>query len=183
MTLLLNNKPFHFTPTDVPCMIHGKEKSGASHFTMAVILDLLQQGHKVIFYSAYKAAREFLLDHVSADDVCVISEPLMLHNSEKLLIPMSGEQELFMNVLQNRGDSEYIIVVKNVEELNPEYVEVVLTHKKIVVSGDCGGLMPLKDHLFNAHILFSDIAEFTQGNVLLEQYQGYFVGKGVVSLK
>lgn len=164
-------------------MIHGKEKSGASHFTMAVVLDLLQQGHKVIFYSAYKAAREFLLDHVSADDVCVISEPLMLHNSEKLLIPMSGEQELFMNVLQNRGDSEYIIVVKNVEELDEEYLEEVLSYRRSIVSGDCSEPMLLKDHDLRTRILFTDLSEFTQDIAQLEQYQGYFVGKGVVSLK
>ena len=185
--LLLDNKPFHLSLENLPCMIHGRGKTGASFFTMNVVLDLLEQKHKVIFYSAYQAARDFLTENVPAENLRIITSPSQFDENTQLLIPMSGEKELFMELLRHRGDTEYIFVIKNIEELDKETVKEILTYENIIVSGGCGDAEfsdLLTSHPYNAQIIFSDIKEFApKEDITLGQYQGYYMGKGIVGLQ
>lgn len=185
--LLLNNKPFHLSLENLPCMIHGRGKTGASFFTMNVVLDLLEQKYKVVFYSAYQAARDFLTENVPGENLSIITSSSQFDENKQLLILMRGEKDLFMELLRHKGDTEYIFVIKNIEELDKETVEEILTYTNIIVSGDCGEAVfshLFKDHAFKAHIFFSDIQEFVpEEDITLQKYQGYYIGKGMVGLQ
>lgn len=181
MPLLLNNQLFHLAISDLPCIIHGRGKTGASFFTMNLVLDLLDEGHSVIFYSAFTAARDFLVKNVAAERLSVINNESQFDDNQQLLIPMSGDVNTCMKLLRHRGNNNHIFVVKNIEELEPLIVEEILRYKNVVVSGDCGA-KELKDHPFNSKIVFSDFHEFTHEQYVFDQYQGCYVGKGIVSV-
>lgn len=187
MSLLLNKTPFHLTPQDLPCMIHGVGKSGASFFTMNVVLDLIDQGHTVIFYSAFRAARDFLTENIPEEKYAVIESQDQFSSTKQLLIPMSGEKELFMDLLRKRGDSEYLIVVKNIEELSQDIVREILTHKNVIISGGCGDTKfsnLILDHQYASRIFFSDLNVFLPHEQIdLKMYEGYYEGRGTVFLQ
>lgn len=185
-TLLLNHEEFHLTPQDLPCMIHGTGKSGASFFTMNVVLDLIDQGHKVIFYSAFHMARDFLTENVAEEKYEVVESRDQLSSTKQLLIPLSGEKELFIDLLLEKRNSEYIIIVKNVEELSREMVREILKHKNVIVSGGCGDKKfsnLIVDHSYASRIFFSDLHEFLPNEKIeLDTYEGYLEGRGTVTI-
>lgn len=50
--IILNNKKFRVSSSDLPSLVHGKQGSGASLFTVTIATQLQQQGNKTIFLSA-----------------------------------------------------------------------------------------------------------------------------------
>lgn len=183
--LILNKEVFDVNSCKLPCIIHGEEKSGASFFTMQWTKELVEAGHKVLFYSAFPQAKEFLLSECS-DKAKVIESP-DFETDTQLIIPESGNKDLFAELLTDDRVYEYVIVIKNIEELELEMLIDLLKIKNVVISGNWPHSYmkeALRTDTVPSRIYFSDLGGFLlDKHIELGKYQGYFVGKGRVGVK
>lgn len=183
--IILNKEIFDVSSCELPCLIHGENKSGASFFTMKWTKELVEAGQKVLFYSAFPQAKEFLLSECP-DEAVVIKKP-EIEPDTQLIIPESGNKKLFADLLNNKAIYEYVIILKNVEELELKTLKNVLKMQKVVLSGNWPHEYmkeALKIGTIPSRIYFSDLGGFLlDKHIELGKYQGYFVAKGRVGIK
>ena len=134
----LNQKNYHFTEKDLPCLVHYAQGTGGSHFTMTMIADLFMSGSKILFLTAFPMARENFMKQVSGyeDKVVYVTKGNQLDHHKQAIIIESGNQELFLEALNISDIQERVILIKNFEVFDNETIQKATLHNKIIISGD-----------------------------------------------
>ena len=152
---------FIFDSSNLPLLIHGENKAGASLFTVTVAANLFAQGEKIIFLSGYPMAREEFFKQVGVN--------------QQVPFFIKDELSQFIEAIKNSPDiKERIIIIKNVELFSEEIFDLVSSFPKIIISGDinqCSFKSEILDMTFNSKVFFSPL-ENTQLPEL-EKYQGF----------
>ena len=124
----LDNTEFQFDESLLPCLITGACGSGVSYFSISVVGNLIQQGKKIIFFTAFPAAREELYAQIGHSNTFEVKNEWDMENmpKNKSIIVKSGDIILWQKVIQNINPIEdYIIFVKNIEEYNETVLRMV----------------------------------------------------------
>jgi len=177
MDILINKEKFNFTENDFPMLIHGRCKTGASHFSVCLAANLTKNNMKVIFFTAYPEAKDEFRKEINNDETNAI-------------IINSGEEEVFIETLKNVPDlSERVILIKNIENYTSKLFEVVRRSKFVIFSGDmdkCEFVDELIKKDFNTKIFFSQLEKYPQDGLEdLLKYHGKIISKiheGTISL-
>ncbi len=135
----LDNEEFNFNESLLPCLITGAAGSGVSYFSITMVGNLIQQGKKMIFFTAFPVAREELYAQIGRDSTFEIKSELDIGSipEGKSIVVKSGNIHLWQQVIESiKNIDEYIIFVKNIEEYNETVLRVVGDNKKIIMSGN-----------------------------------------------
>ena len=193
--ILLNKEVFHFTENGLPCLVHYKNKTGGSHFTVTLVADLFLQGSKILFLTAYPMAKDNFLEQVKGKekDIIFIEEVSDLKDSEnyQAIILKSGDEKLYLDVIKVIPDiNERVVLVKNFEIFTEETIEKTLQMKKIILSGDIDkspSKKQISDKLYQTTISFSQPDTAVDFKTpILEKYSGYLETtdkEGLVQIK
>ena len=169
MDVLLNNKKINFSPSDLPILISGKEKTGSSFFTVCLLANLLKDGHKVILFSAHSAAKEEFRNQIKT-------------NSENAMIIYSEDENDFINIIKNIPDlSERVVLIKNIDAYSQKLLEAIKNLKLIIFSGDldnCQFADELLKNKIGTKIFFSySKKDPIEGLESLPKYSGKIISK------
>ena len=139
--ILLNKKIFHFSEDNLPCLVHYKEKTGGSHFTISLVVDLFLQGSKILFFSKYHMAKDNFLEQTKEKESKIFfiekKEDLVGAEKHRVIILKSGDEDLYMEALKSLTDlKERVVLVKNFEIFTKNILNSSLLLKKIILSGD-----------------------------------------------
>lgn len=191
-SLFLDSELFQPNSALLPCLIHWAHKSWASFFSICFVASLIESGKKCIFYTAFPMAKEAILSMIPADCFVHITDETDLTQipSDKSLLLESGNQTLLKKVIRSLEQlDEYIVFIKNVEELEVATFSIVMHHPLLVASGSveqCIYPEILVELQRTSHILFSPASAL--GNITLpplQQYEWYLESgtmKGIVSV-
>jgi hypothetical protein len=193
--LLLNKKEFHVTVEDLPILIHGKNMTGSSLFTVSLVADLYNQGSKIFFLSGYHMARDEFLEQTNnlCNGIFLTSntETIPEVQKKRIIFIRKEDPDWFIKVVQVLSDiEERVILVKNIDLFPEEVFDAVVNKSKLIISGDidkCSYRDKLISKSYSTKILFSK-PKVDLGVTLpfLKQYEGYLSSKnetGVVSLQ
>jgi len=172
MNILIDDQELNFAKDDFPMLISGTDNTGTSFFSICLLANLLNSGLKVLFFSAYSAAKEAFKKHIV--------------NEEKAIIIESGEESAFIYKIKNTTDlSDRIILIKNIETYSPKIFEAVKDLKLVIFSGDldkCHFTDDLIKKDFATKIFFSQSDKYPQigldnlpryrGKIFSNKYQG-----------
>lgn len=177
MNILLDNKKVKFNKLDMPLLIHGAEKTGASFFSICFLANLLKDGTKTILFSAYPMAKEEFRKQISG------------YEKDAIIID-SGDEKVLIEMLKNIQDlKERVFLVKNIDNYSTNLFDAVKDLGLVIFSGDldkCQFADSIIDKKLTTKIFFSSSEKYPQyelGN--LPKYHGKVVGdinNGVVSL-
>jgi hypothetical protein len=174
--ILLNGKPSEILETYLPLLIHGKDGSGASFFTITLTASFLNSGSKVIFLCGYKMAQDELIKQIPN-----ISE-------ENFLLYTKDQAEEFINTLSMiENTTERIIIIKNIELFAEDIFDQISSYQKIIISGDineCVYKEKIMNKPYEGIILFSNLNKISLPP--LEKHKGYLKsksGEGLISLE
>ena len=112
--IILNNVPFECDIKDLPLLVHGKEGSGASLFSILVAVSLCRMGRPLFFWSAYPMAKEEFRKEFGEDvEMHSIQQASEITDAEPQIIVMeNGDPEQLIAALP-KIDSNRILFVKN----------------------------------------------------------------------
>jgi hypothetical protein len=196
MKILLNNKEFHFSEADLPLLIHGAHKAGASLFSVTVAVQMFLIGKKLLFFTAYPMAREEFMAQIAGSgkekDVFYLEREGDIAKASEFcaVIVKSGDSELCLKAFRElSGIKDRVVLVKNIESvLTGALFSAVKGHDKLILSGDLDGvsfageITPLG---FRSKVFFSKPAVDTGISVPdLEKYVGFMSGRenGLITL-
>ena len=178
--ILLNNKRFHFSKDDLPCLIHYIQGTGGSHFSVTMMADLFLNGGKILFLTAYPMAKDNFMNQVIGHEknVIFVKQKDQLKTNKQTIVIESGNQNLFLEALNYLDDiDERIIFIKNFEEFDKNILLKSTDKQKLIISGNLD-TSSIKKELLNKQ--FKTIIQFSQSKFLkpicpdLEKYTGCF---------
>ncbi len=166
-TVLLNSERRAFTRADLPLLVHGKEGSGASLFTIVLAADLARAGEQIVLWSAYPMAKRALEEELGED----VFNVTMLAEGERALM------EALPSVSVGR-----ILVVKNCETLSTSALEAVTGLPTVIASGDLDAVKASAWDGFRTKVLFSPGLHPVAAMPPLAKYEAFLMGatEGVV---
>ena len=187
--ILLNNQIYQIKENDLPCLITYTEKSGGSHFSVSMIVDLFLQGKKILFLTAYPMAKDNFLEQTKGheENTIFVTEQAQLDTTSQAIILESSNEALFLQALKKLNDlDERIILVKNMEVFSQSVFDACLNKQKIILSGNidkCVAKKQIAAKKFNTIVAFSQ-AEINLNIDLppLEKYTGYWQGQEISGL-
>jgi hypothetical protein len=180
--ILLNNETCHFNEADLPCLITYAPKTGGSHFSITMVVDLFLQGSKILFLTAYPMAKENFLEQVGEDHskIIFVNSPDDLEKAKdfQVIILESGNENLFLEVSKILPDlKERVILIKNMEVFSEKVFEVCVNLEKVILSGDIDTTLD-KERISKKD--FKTIIAFSKPEIdlpieipTLEKYVGY----------
>lgn len=157
--ILLDRKEITLSTESLPMLIHGKEGSGASLYTICLASKWFTQGNEVLFLCGYPMAEEEFEREVT-----------MKHDTAKFFTKEKINE--FTAALKAASDNT-IIFVKNIELFDENLFSLINSNRNIIISGDVEN-SSLKNTLlaknFKTGIYFSPL----EGKSLLltQKYQG-----------
>jgi len=162
--ILFNKEVFHFNEDGLPCLVHYKEKTGGSQFTVTLIADLFLQGSKILFLTAYPYAKDNFYEQTSGMESKIFfvekKEELAEAQNYQAIILKSGDGDLYLEALKNLPDlSKRVILIKNFEIFDQNILDSSIMLEKIILSGDIDKSVAKKqigDKLYKTAILFSN---------------------------
>lgn len=160
-TILLDEQPINtFDISSMPMLIHGKEGSGASLYTIAVAANWYMQGSHVLFLCGYPMAEQEFDKQVGS-----AQNDARFYTQDKL--------SEFISVMGTVANNT-LVVVKNIELFDKDTFLLIHRHSKLIISGDIEETSfkdELLHHPFMTKIYFSELhgADVPQ----LEKYSGY----------
>jgi hypothetical protein len=164
----------NLVPESLPMLIHGKEGSGASLYTVCVAAKWFSQGYKILFLCGYKKAEEQFAQQVGSD-----YKNITFYTKEKV--------EEFITALKQNLSDKTIVIIKNIELFGAEVFEAINEIELIIVSGDVEE-SSLKERLLNkkfaTKVFFSPLKGI--GLPELKNYQGFVISddfKGITQLQ
>lgn len=171
MKILLNNSEYNFKTSELPCLIHGEEGSGASLFSISLMANFFEQNEKILFICAFPHAKEEMEKQTN-----VIGGVNIIY--------ITGQEEpQISKIIDTISDiDERVILLKNIETFPTSVFEKLKSHKNLVLSGDLNKCEFKEEILkldFKTKIMFSD------SDVELQKYEGYLSGEqtGIVKLR
>ncbi|MFZ4631803.1 MAG: hypothetical protein ACOYL8_01180 [Patescibacteria group bacterium] len=177
MNILVNNQETNFSSGDFPILISGAEKTGTSFFSICLIANLLNSGKKVIFFSAYPAAKEAFREQI-------------INNEDNAIIIESGEEQDFLDTIEKIENLDgRVILIKNMENYSEKIFEAVKDLKLVIFSGDldkCSFADKLLEKNCVSRIFFSQPKRYPlEGTQALPKYSGIIISEnynGVIKL-
>lgn len=178
MKILINNKEVVFNKEDFPMLINGADKSGASLFSISLLVNLFQNGEKVLLFSAFDPAKEEFRKQIAG-----------FINDDALIIE-SGDEENFIKELDNINDlSERIVLCKNIENYSSNLFNKLKGQELVIFSGDidkCEFDEQLANKDLKTKIFFSYPGKIEIANKIdLPKYKGLVISQkynGIISL-
>lgn len=192
----MDKKEFHFSEADLPLLIHGAHKTGASFFTVTVAVQMFLAGKKLLFFTAYPMAREEFMTQISGSgkekDVFYLEREEDIEKASDFctVIVKSGDSELCLKAFRTLPDiKDRVVLVKNIESiLTKALFSAVKGHNKLILSGDLDGvgfageITPLG---FKTKIFFSKpVVDVGVKVPDLEKYVGFMASRenGLITL-
>lgn len=184
MNICVNGKLAAFNHKDLPMLVSGKDKSGASFYTIALAASFYKAWKKMIFFCAYPMGVEELMNQINnSDDIEYVtkqSKPL----NKRLIIIKPGDQQLFSWVLGQLDDlDKRFIIIKNIEN-HSLALSKVLFKKNIILSGNidaCPEASILREKEFSTTIYFSRPGDVNNDWQEPEKYHGIIYHKKLSS--
>lgn len=193
--IFLNKQAINFNESDLPCLITYADKTGGSHFSITLVVDLFLKGSKILFLTAYPMAKDNFLKQIGQDHSKVASvtsvEALEKVKDSQVIILESGNEALFHEAVKMLPDlKERIILVKNMEVFGKAVFDICLNLEKIILSGNidmCADKERVSKKDFRTIIAFSKPEISLPIDVpALEKYTGFLLGDhkmGVVGIQ
>lgn len=184
--ILINDRIYRVKENDLPCLITYTEKSGGSHFSISMLVDLFLQGQKILFLTAYPMAKDNFFEQIKGHEnkTYYITVEQQLDEKNQAIILESGNETLFLQALKKLDDlDERIILVKNMEVFSQAVFDACLDKQKIILSGNidkCLAKQQIAAQKFNTIVAFSQ-PEINLDLDLppLEKYTGYWQGREI----
>ncbi len=149
----------------LPMLIHGKEGSGASLYTICLAVKWFTQGSKVLFLCGYPMAQQEFEQQIGATD-----HDVKFFTKEKV--------NKFIKELTDINNHT-IIFVKNIELFDTRLIEKIKNISNLIISGDIdksdnkSELLSIK---FQTEVYFSSLDDIEIPE--LEKYHGHFISNG-----
>ncbi len=148
---------------NLPYLVIYGEKSGGSHFTITLMVDLYKSGDKILFFTAFPMAKDNFLEQIGGvnGDVAFVNsvEDLENHKESRAIILDSGNESLFTDAVRLLPDvNERIILVKNIEAFSARVFEACLPLDNIVLSGyidACVSKDEIMEKKYNSMVVFT----------------------------
>lgn len=179
--ITLDNKPFKFTESFLPCLITWADKSWASFFSICLISNLIQQWSETIFFTAFPMAKEELLNQIWNEKLYEINKKSDIRTipNDKSIIIQSWNERLFQQTIENiKNLNEYIIFIKNIEEYDESILEWIPENQKIILSWNLDNCK-FKDKILNrkreSKIIFTVPKDSNIQIPKLEKYESYIL--------
>lgn len=148
---------------DLPVLIHGKEKHGASYFSIKLVAGFVKQGNSLIFWSAYPMAKQEFRKELN-------------NNVPSNIIIIENENPAELNKILSEIDIGQTLFVKNFEIVPSKTREALLERKLLIIAGDLEKTLTKNEVLkFPVRIFFSPYPGIEIPT--LEKYQGYMFSK------
>jgi len=178
MKILVNDQEVVFNKEDFPMLINGADKSGASFFSISLLVNLFENGEKVLLFSAFDPAKE------------EFKKQLSVSINENALIIESGDEKNFIKELDKVIDlSERIVLCKNIENYSSNLFNKLKDQELVIFSGDidkCEFGEKLANKDFTTKIFFSYPEKLeVENKIELLKYKGLIINQkynGVISL-
>jgi hypothetical protein len=185
--ILINNTIYRVRENDLPCLITYVEKTGGSHFSVSMIVDLFLQDQKILFLSAYPMAKDNFLEQIKGQEknVIFVNKEKKLNATNQVIILESGNEKLFLQALKKLSDiDERIILIKNIEVFSQNVFDACLNNKKIILSGDidkCVAKKQIASKKFNTIVVFTK-PKINLGITVpnLRKYIGYWYSQKII---
>lgn len=182
--IILNEKEYQVSETDLPCLITYAEKAGGSHFSVSMIANLFLQGEKILFLTAYPMAKDNFFEQIKGHEskTTYITNDSQLDPNNQGIILESGNEELFLKATKQLADiNDRIILIKNMEVFGQAVFDICLNYQKLILSGNIDKCIAKKQI---SQIKFNTIIAFTKPEIDLdikipdlEKYAGYWWSK------
>ena len=189
-------EPVSFSSVDFPLMVHGRDKSGASLFSIVLAAGLHMKGEKMLIYTAYPMAGEEFRKQIGekTDRLYVTSNHGEAETASKnqTIIIEPGNTALFQEYLSSLPDiSERYILIKNIETIEDGiFDQTFFQHPKLFISGDVSKTTYLSEIMkvaWPTQVLFSEIVEGSENYVAeLPKYHAMMISHGskkIITLK
>jgi hypothetical protein len=157
--ILVNNKEYTFSGKNLPCLIHSEQKMGGSHFSISLISDLFLNGSKILFFTAYKQAKDSFLSQIKGFESRTAkvssTEELEAAQNAQAIIINNGDVDLLIaaiNLLKN-----HIIFIKNIELFDEAIFDSISSSESLILSGNidsCKLQKQIRSKSFNTKIDF-----------------------------
>ena len=160
-------------PESLPMLIHGKEGSGASVYTVSLAAKWFSQGYNVFVLCGYQKAEQEFAQQVGSE-----YSKAKFYTSDKL--------DEFIAEVKQGVPKNTIIIIKNIELFDEELFDAVVAFDTVIISGDVDGTSfksKLLMRKFTTEVYFSPLAEKIIPE--LEKFHGYVVSgeyKGITKL-
>jgi len=193
--ILLNDNVLHFNEKDLPCLVTYAEKTGGSHFSITMVVDLFTSGSKILFLTAYPMAKDNFFEQIGSENSNVVYikslEELEQAKGKQAIIVESGNEALFLEIVKILPDlQERVVLIKNMEVFSKKVFDTCLDLEKIILSGhidECIDKERISKKDYETLIAFSKPEISLPIEVpVLEKYNGYMVSKdksGIVNVK
>lgn len=179
--ILLNNSEFHFSMSDLPCLIHGVDHAGASLFTVIMMVDLYRQSNKILFVSGYHMARDEFISQTDVSDeiIHLQKEEQFTEAIQKKVVFIQKENisllQSFVKILPDFN--ERVVLLKNFDLFDESVFRSLMSSQHIVLSGDldrCSYAEEIIQLLFKTKIFFSVPKTNLEIQIpSLSKYQGF----------
>jgi hypothetical protein len=169
--ILLNEDTYKCSENDLPLLIHGEDKAGASLFTITFAANLFTTGSKLLFLTGYEMAREEFVKQIGISHV----------ENNDVIFCFKDSVNQFIEYLNTLSDiNERIVIVKNIDLFNEEIFHLISNKQKIILSGDinkCGFKKAILGIKFKTKVMFSTL----EGEKIpeLQKYQGFLMHEDI----
>ncbi len=136
---IASNSELVFIENNLPAMIHGRDGSGASLFSITLAVSLYHSGSKLLIFTAYPMAREEFMNQIeNSESIFYLKkeEELVQALACQCIFVESGNIELFKKVISHQEElSDRIVFIKNIETIT-EPISNLIKDFKLIISGD-----------------------------------------------
>lgn len=179
MNIVVNDQTIKFNHEDFPMLISGSPSTGSSFFSIELMVNLFQNGEKVVLFSAYEQAKELFKKEVGDS------------TNENILIIESGDDNKFIEELSAISDlSERIVLYKNIDNYDVKLFNQLKDRKLVIFSGNLDACQ-FKDELlkkeFKTKIFFSYPKDVEiEDKIELPKYCAFIINnkyQGIITMK
>lgn len=147
--IVTNNTPFDFSALDLPCLIHGKPKEGASLFTMCLAAQLCKQGEKLLVLCGYPQAKAEFIRQMGTDS---------LSQSRATFFTKENFAGFVEYTALHSNTHDRILLIKNFELFSAQILRQTQKFRGVLLSGnldECGYGTAIEASWYSTQIYFS----------------------------
>ncbi len=170
--ILLDGSNFECNKNNLPLLIHGEDKAGASLFTITFAANLFASSSKLLFLTGYHMAKEEFLKQVGSS----------YKSNNSVIFCSKDKVEEFTKLATTLPDiNERVVIIKNIDLFDEKTFDLISNKQKIIISGNiskCAFKDKILHMKFKTKVIFSEI-EVTRIPEL-QKYEGFLM-KGNIS--
>ncbi len=163
--ILLNEEKFLYAENDLPLLLHGEDKAGASLYTITIAANLFAHGSKLLFLTGYEMAKQEFKKQTS----------LLSAEDDRVIFFLKDQAEEFTKCMDTLLDiNDRVIIIKNIDLFEERVFDLVSEKQKLIISGDidtCSFKDKILSKKFKTKIYFSDLKGIELPE--LQKYQGF----------